>query len=178
MNGIIKISLIAITVLTFAACNNGKQNGNTKLNTVTTDTAQTTRPLKGEIALEKLPPNIKKYVDQNFQGYVIKSAAYDPLCTGEDAIDVAISKKGSPDYSLIFLLDGTFVQQEEDIDISKAPARILEVVKTKYAGFTPAQQIERLTLADKSTQYLFDLTKDKISKEVIFKEDGTVFCEN
>mgnify|MGYP000873731367 CR=1 FL=1 len=183
MNRTIKMSLITVAVLTFTACNNQQGENKTQKESkgetsVITDTTQNAIPKSGKIALDKLPANIKEYVNQNFQGYSIKSAEYDPLCTGGDAIDVVISKKGSPNYSLIFLLDGTFVQIEEDIDLSKAPSKVLEVVKTKYAGYKPASQIERLTLADKSIQYLLDITRDTITKEVIFKEDGTVICEH
>ncbi|MBK6912900.1 MAG: hypothetical protein IPH11_04235 [Ignavibacteriales bacterium] len=92
-------------------------------------------------------------------------------------MDIAISKQDSPDYSLIFLFDGTFVQLEEDIDLSKAPAKVLETVKAKYADFQPAHKIESLTLADKSIAYLVDLTKGTLTKEVILKADGTIVCE-
>lgn len=81
-------------------------------------------------------------------------------------------------FCAIFLPDGTFVQQEEDVNISKAPAKVLEIVKMKYPGFTPAQQIEQLTLADKSIQYLLDITKDKSAKEVLFNEAGIIICES
>jgi len=183
MNKTIKISLITLSVLTFAACNN-QQNGNKTHkdtiaeNTLSVDTVQKTTPLSGEIALDQLPLNIKEFVSKNYTGYTMQSAAYDPLCSGGDAIDVVISKKGSASYSLIFLPNGTYVQQEEDIDLSKAPKSILEIVKTKYAGYAPAQQIELLTLADKSVQYLLDISKGNTTKEVIFNEDGTVACEH
>lgn len=183
MNMLIKITLMIAAVLTFSACENQQGDNKTKkedkvetLNT--TDTIQNALPKSGEIALDKLPPKIQEYVNSNFQGYSMKRAAYDPLCPSGDAIDVAITKKASPDYSLIFLPDGTFIQLEEDIDLSKAPVKVLEIVKSKYAGFKPATQIERLKLADGSVQYLLDITKDKIIKEVIFKEDGTIVCEH
>ncbi len=181
----IKISLSIIAALSFAACNNNNtkeadkgQKDTVIVNSVSADTTQNATSASGEIALDLLPANIKEFVTKNYAGYTMQNAAHDPLCAGGDAIDVAISKKGSANYSLIFLPNGTFVQQEEDINISKAPAKILDIVKTKYAGFTPAQQIERLTLVDKSIQYLLDITKDKTTKEVIFNDAGTVVCEH
>lgn len=183
MNTLFKMYFATALILTISACNNkqeGKNNPNENevVKIVTTDTTQNTMPASGKISLDKLPANINEFVTTNYAGYTIENAAHDPLCSGGDAIDVAISKKGSSNYSLIFLPNGTFVQQEEDIDIRKAPSKVLEIVKMKYAGFTPAQQIERLTLADKSIQYLFDITKDKTAREVIFNEEGTVICES
>ena len=178
------MSLFTIAALSFAACTNinkdahKSQKDRVTENTLPADTAQNAISASGEIALDQLPSNIKEFVAKNYAGYTMQHAAYDPLCSGGNATDVAISKKGSPSYSLIFLPNGTFVQQEEDIDISKAPAAVLEMVKTKYTGFTPAQQIERLTLADKSIQYLLDITKNKIAKEVIFNDAGMVVCEH
>ena len=83
-----------------------------------------------------------------------------------------------PNYSLIFLPDGTFVQLEEDVDVSKAPLKIIEAIKNNYSGYKIAPQIEKLTLANDTIQYLLDITKDKIAKEVIFNRNGTVACEN
>ncbi len=181
---IIRMSLYTIAALSFSTCNNNYISETDKLqkesvtgNTLAADTTKNSISASGEIALDQLPVNIKEFIAKNYPGYTMQHAAHDPLCSGGDATDVAISKKGSPNYSLIFLPNGTFVQQEEDIDISKAPAMVLEIVKTKYADFTPAQQIERLTLADKSIQYLLDITKDKTAKEVIFDIVGTIVCE-
>lgn len=175
MKRVITFLLFTLALLIFVACNNKKVS--TQLKTVSPDTTQSFKPLSGEISLDKLPINIKEYVNKHYPGYAIKKAAYDPLCTGEDAMDIAISKQDSPDYSLIFLFDGTFVQLEEDIDLSKAPAKVLETVKAKYADFQPAHKIESLTLADKSIAYLVDLTKGTLTKEVILKADGTIVCE-
>jgi hypothetical protein len=172
-------------LLTFSACTNNSRQQVEKGNKKDTlsessnlnDTISTANT-SGPIALNTLPTAIREYVTKNHPGYNMKNAAHDPLCQGGDAIDVAISKKGSPTYSLIFKPDGTFVQLEEDIDINKAPAKILKEVKIKYAGYQPASQIEKLTLADKSIQYLLDITKNGVSKEVIFNTDGSVACEN
>jgi hypothetical protein len=128
----------------------------------------------GTLTLDNLPAGIEK----NYAGYTMVVAAPDPLCQGGDAIDVAITKAGSPNLSLIFKPDGSFVQQEQDLPLSTATARIREVLKTKYAGYSADVQIEKLTLADKSVQYLIDLSKGNLTKEVIFSADGSVVCEH
>ena len=142
-------------------------------------TAQTKpKPLTGKVSLEKLSNNAKDYIAENYKGYKIKKAEYDPLCSGGDAIDVSITKQKSKTYSLIFLLDGTFIQQETDVPFSEAPIEIGKALKIKYADYTYSKQIEKLQLADKSIQYLVDISKGFVSKEVIFDAQGVVICEN
>ena len=142
-------------------------------------TAQTKpKPLTGKVSLEKLSNKAKDYVAENYKGYKIKKAEYDPLCTGGDAIDVSITKHNSKTYSLIFLLDGTFIQQETDVPFSQAPPQITETLKVKYADYTYSKQIEKLQLADGSIQYLVDISKGTKSKEVILDTQGVVICEN
>lgn len=131
------------------------------------------------ISLSELPGAVNDFIARNYPGYKIKNAGHDPLCDGGDAMDVAISKDGSPNLSLIFLPDGKFVQQEEDVKLEATPAKILNTVKTKYTGFTAEKGAEKLTLADsKTVQYQLDLNKAGTSKEVIFDMEGNVVCEN
>lgn len=173
MNRIISTLLIVVAILSFAACDDKKDNTQSKI----TDTTHSAQALTGAIPLDELPLNIKEYIEQKYSGYKIEKATYDPLCSGENAIDVAIAKQNYPNLSLIFLLDGTFVQLEEDIELGKAPSKVMETIKTKYADYQPAAKIERLTLADNSIQFLVDLTKGNLTKEVILREDGAVVCE-
>ncbi|HNX88696.1 MAG TPA: hypothetical protein PKH58_06415 [Paludibacteraceae bacterium] len=131
------------------------------------------------ISLNELPGAVNDFIALNYPSYKIKNAGHDPLCSGEDAMDVAIGKAGSPNFSLIFLPDGKFVQQEEDVKLAATPAKILNTVKTKYPGFTAENGAEKLTLADKKTvHYQLDLIKEGTSKEVIFDMEGNVVCEN
>lgn len=131
------------------------------------------------ISLSELPKAVNDFITRNYAGYKIEKAGHDPLCSGGDAMDVAISKSGSPKLSLIFLPDGKFVQKEEDIDLDAVPAKILNTIKIKYAGFTPGKEAEKLTLADKKTvQFQLDLKKEGISKEATFNIDGNLICEN
>ena len=128
----------------------------------------------GEITLDRLPAGVKEFVLKNYAGYKMVKALSDPLCQGGDAIDLAIAKTGAPNLSLIFKPDGSFVQQEEDVALSTATFKIKSTLKANYAVGT---QIEKLILADKSVQYLADLTKGNVTKEVIFTTDGIVVCE-
>ena len=144
----------------------------------THDTAAIHIPLPGgKIAIDKLPAVVHEFVMKNYPGYQIKSAASDPLCQGGPAIDVAIEKSGVPNLSVIFTPDGQFVQQEEDVLLSTAPQKISDALRTKYSGYAADKQIEKLILADKTVQYLVDLAKGKLSKEVIFSAEGIVVCE-
>lgn len=142
----------------------------------TAATITTTLPA-GEITLDRLPAGVKEFVTKNYAGYKMVKAASDPLCQGGDAIDVAIAKTGAPNLSLIFKPDGTYVQQEEDVPLTTATAKIKDALKTKYSEYSAGTQIEKVILADKSVEYLVDLTKGNVSKEVIFTADGIVVCE-
>ncbi len=143
---------------------------------ITTATVTTALPA-GEITLDRLPAGVKEFVAKNYTGYKMVKAASDPLCQGGDAIDVAIAKKGAPNLSLIFKPDGTYVQQEEDVPLTTATSKIKDALKAKYADYATGTQIEKVILADKSVEYLVDLTKGTVTKEVIFTVDGNVVCE-
>ncbi len=182
---------LPLTALTFSiifiSCNNQSSEKNEASETkaqeavesTSADTAKITTALPaGEIALDKLPAGVKEFVSRNYSGYTIIKAASDPLCKGGDAIDVAITKAGAPNFSVIFKPDGSFVQQEEDVPMSTATDKIKNALKTKYADYSAGNQIEKLILADKTVQYLVDLSKGKVSKEVIFNVEGNVVCEN
>lgn len=175
-------NLLVATAVLLLSCNNNKQKQTQSYvaDPVINDTIKTEalKPLSGKININNLPTKVIEFIDKNYKGYNISSAAYDPLCNGSDAIDVAITHKGKPSYSLIFLPDGTFVQQEEDVDISSAPKKVIGVIREKYPDYKVASQIEKLTLADSSVQYLVDISKGSITKEVILTEDGKIVCES
>jgi hypothetical protein len=80
--------------------------------------------------------------------------------------------------SLIFKPDGTYLQKEEDISFRNAPQTVKEVIRNNYRNYKVSGQIEVLTLADNTIQYLIDLQKDNESKEVIFTADGQIVCED
>ena len=177
---------IVISMLIFTGCNNGgKENRNEKNDSVSTaikkDTGSsgisTNSPSATTYTVANLPAGIKEFVSKNYAAYTIVSAAPDPLCQGGSAIDVAITKKSAPNLSLIFTPDGSFVQQEEDVPLSTASDKIRSLLKTKYAGYSAGNQIEKLTLADKTMEYMVDLNKGSVSKEVIFSLDGNIVCE-
>ncbi len=130
------------------------------------------------VSKDNLPQNIKDYVASNYKEYKITDATSDPLCEGGDAIDVSIQKDEKTTLSLIFKPDGTYIQKEEDISYYNAPQKVKETIKTKYGSYNASDQIEKLTLADNTTQYLIDIDKDTVSKEVILTSDGQIVCEN
>jgi hypothetical protein len=176
------IASMAVSMAMISCCNNssGPENNSVKLRASTsTDTFASNKKLpKGASRLLNLPANVKGFVQKNYPGYIIAIVVSDPLCGGADAVDVAITKIGSPDLSLIFKPDGTFVQQEQDVPLHTAPPALAQTLKFKYAGYAAGSQIEKLTLADNTEEYLVDLSKDAKSKEVIFDTHGIVVCEN
>lgn len=178
---------LVFSTLIFASCNNGgkeqknekNENQDTEMKKDTGSTAiSTTSPPTTTYTVANLPAGVKEFVSKNYSGYTIVSAASDPLCGGSPAVDVAIKKTGAANLSLIFKPDGSYVQQEEDVPLSTASAKIRSALKTKFGNYTAGSQIEKLTLADKSIQYQMDLKNSKNTKEVIFTVDGNVVCEN
>ena len=133
---------------------------------------------KGASRLNNLPANVKGFVQRKYPGYIITIAVSEPLCGGGDAADVVITKVGSPDLSLIFKPDGTYVEQEQVVPLHSASIAIIQTLKVKYPDFSPGSQIEKLTLADNAVEYSVDLNKGAKSKEVIFDTNGIVVCEN
>lgn len=131
-----------------------------------------------KVSIATLPGTISAFVHRRYPGYRITAASYDPLCGGGPAIDVAIRKAGSTEFSLIFRPDGSYVQQEQDMALATAPPAVVTSVRTQFAGYTIAPQLEKLTLADTSTEYSFDLSKGPVRREVILTELGAVVCDN
>ena len=187
----ITLPLMALALtFTIVSCNNEKNEKDEKNETTEikqqektaadkpniTATVPTALPA-GEITLDRLPAGVKEFVTKNHPGYAMVKAVSDPLCQGGDAIDVAIAKTGAPNLSLIFKPDGTYVQQEEDVPLTTASAKIKATLKAKYADYSAGTQIEKILLADKSVQYLVDLSKGNVAKEVIFSIEGMVICE-
>jgi len=168
------------------SCDNEKNEKEEKEETAETeqaelkaDTTNTNTILSdGKIAFDKLPAAAKEFVAKQYAGYTISGAASDPLCQGGDAIDVAVTKPGAPNLSLIFKPDGSFVQQEEDVPMKTAPDKVRDAITAKYADYKAGDQIEKLQLADKTVQYLVDLTKGTTTKEVIFSKEGAIICEH
>lgn|GEM_PF-906351 len=162
--------------LIFDTLGNFLQTNNNDENSLPANSAPVSE--SGKVEISELPQSVHDFVAKNYVGYTIKEANHDPMCTGEDAIDVAISKARSTTYSLIFTPQGKFIQQEEDVDIKTAPSKITEVIKANFADYTISHQIEKLTLVNKSIQYMVDLSKAGAEKEVIFDLNGNVICEH
>ena len=173
---------MAISMVMISCGNDGsgtENNSDSAKISTKTDTFVSSKKLpKGASRLHNLPANVKGFVQKNYPGYIITIAVSDPLCGGSNAVDVAITKIGSPDLSLIFKPDGTFVQQEQGMPLNTLPISIIQTLKAKYPDYSAGDPIEKLTLADNSLDYSVGLSKGADSKEVIFDINGMVVCEN
>lgn len=176
------IILMAISMVLISCSNDSSGTENNIDKAKTSTNAETFVPVKklpkGASKLNNLPANVKRFVQRNYPGYIIAIAVSAPLCGVGDAVDVAITKIGTPDLLLIFKQDGSFVQQEQDAPLHTAPPSIEQTLKFKYANYTAGDQMEKLTLADNTQEYLVDLNKGAKSKEVVFDTNGIVVCEN
>lgn len=136
------------------------------------------------IPITDLPVDIINFIAYSHSGYMIGSASYKTLCGGIDAIEAIVVKEEqnkSEDYSisLIFTQDGKYIRTEQGIDFSDVPDRIKQEIASSFNGFKPNLKAKLLTLTNNDeTQYLVNLEKDSGDKEVIFKVDGNIVCEN
>ena len=156
-----------------------KSSGQNSLQSSNADTPSISSNFpSGATQLHQFPDEVRNFIKKFYPGYTMIIAVSDPLCQGGDAVDVTVKKKGSPNLSLIFKPDGTFVQQEEDVQLKAAPVKVRDALKARYAGYAAGNQIEKLIIADKTVQYMIDLNLLGIAKEVIFDAEGNVVCEN
>jgi hypothetical protein len=174
---IINYLIFAALIIMFSNCGKKVSDQKNKVETDSLKPVQNTNKNKDSVTKDNLSQNIKEYIVLNYPGYKIEVAASDPLCEGGNAIDVGVIKNGQI-LSLIFKPDGTFVQKEEDVTFNSAPNKVKAAIKTKYGSYKASDTIERLTLPDNTTQYLIDLTKDTVSKEVILTTEGIIICEH
>lgn len=176
----ISIATIIITTISCSNDSSGAENKNDDVNKPANKAnfLPAEKLPKGASRLHNLPSNVKGFVQRNYPGYLITIVVSDLLCSGGDAVDVAITKIGSPDLSLIFKPDGTYIQQEQDVPLNAAPIAIMQTLKAKYPGYSVGGRIEKLTQADNVVEYGVDLSKGAKSKEVILNTNGTVVCEN
>jgi hypothetical protein len=175
---IIKYIIFAVLICIFLNC--GKRVTQQRKNDVKTDSISSVQHIKitnDSVTVNNLPENIKKYIAANYPGYQVNSAMSDPLCQGGDAIDVGLINSAQPNMSLIFKPDGTYIQKETDVPLNTAPAKVKEVMKTSYSSYKASDPIEKITLADNTTQYLIDITKAAVTKEVTLSAEGVVVCE-
>ncbi|WP_447951193.1 hypothetical protein [Chryseobacterium koreense] len=178
----------AVGLLTFQACKQSKENEQHEMTEQTSEQQSSDEALSVKqgaeaaeypsenINLDTLPASIQEFISTNYPGYKMISAVKDPLCSGLEAIDVTVEKPDSPSFSLIFKIDGQFLQQESDISLSELPKAVSNQLTARFKDSTPDQNAEKLILADQSINYQVDLTKGQQKKEVVFKEDGTVVC--
>ncbi|WP_304344643.1 PepSY-like domain-containing protein [Chryseobacterium koreense] len=178
----------AVGLLTFNACKESKEKEQHEMTEQSSDQqssddalsvkqgVEAAKDASENINLDTLPASIQEFISHNYYGYKMVSAVKDPLCSGMEAIDVTVEKSDSPSFSLIFKMDGQFVQQETDINLNELPKAVLNQLNTGFKDYMPDQNAEKLNLADQSINYQVDLSKGQVKKEVVFKEDGTVVC--
>ena len=118
----------------------------------------------------------KDYVNRNYPDYKITKTTDDPLCGGGQATDVLIENSQKDNLSLIFTLDGKFIQKEVDVNFAAMPNNIKTVLAQKFPNYVHGDSVEQLTLVSGQQQYLVDLTQDKKTLEVIFDLTGSVVC--
>lgn len=136
------------------------------------------------IPITDLPVGILNFIAYSHSGYMIESASYKTLCGGIDAIEAIVVKENknrSEDYSISFIFthDGKYIRTEQGIDFSDIPDKVKQEIAYSFKDFKPKSKAKLLTLTkDDETQYLVNLDKNGGDKEIIFKVNGNIVCEN
>jgi hypothetical protein len=131
----------------------------------------------GGISADSIPAAITEYVAANYAGYTVHNAMYDTVCPYGITINVMINVSDSLHHKLVFDASGLFIALAHRIKSADLPAIVSANVTANYSAYTLRKKAEVLTLSDNSKLYKVYLHQDMIRLSVIFKEDGTVVCE-
>lgn len=121
---------------------------------------------------------IEIYSKVHYPGWQVKRVSPDPMCDGSPAFEASLARHGYQPIALIFTPRGEFVQLEEDIPFANVPSEVRAAATSAYRTYHISHTVERLTLASGEVQYLFDLSKGRVSKEATFDQHGSMICEH
>jgi hypothetical protein len=85
---------IATILVLSISCNHSTKESKPITETKTLDTLV---QVEKKICKSYVPESIQLFISQNYNGYSIQNVGDDPLCTGEEAVDILIRKKGFSD---------------------------------------------------------------------------------
>jgi hypothetical protein len=126
---------------------------------------------------DSLPLAITDYITANYAGYTIRHAELDTMCQFGGVTEVMISIDSLAPVKLVFDANNLFVASAQRILYSSIPATVTDAIAIAYPGYTARSKAEQFNLADGSIQYKVFLHLDALKVKVVFKEDGTVVCE-
>ena len=131
----------------------------------------------GGISADSIPDVIKAYIAANYAGYMVHNAMYDTLCPNGIVINVMINSSDSLHHKLVFDASGLFIALAHRIKSEDLPSAVTSALTANYPAYTSRLKAEVLTLADNSKRYIVYMHDITAHKSVLFKEDGTVICE-
>lgn len=80
--------------------------------------------------------------------------------------------------SLIFSLQGNFIQREDDIDFNTLPIPVTNSIEKNFSDYNHGDQAELIALKNKEIHYLIDFNSEDKKFEVLFNSQGTIVCQN
>jgi hypothetical protein len=129
------------------------------------------------IPSDSIPAAVKSYISANYPGYAIHHARWDTLCQFGTIMSVMIDSTFKVHQELIFDVSGIFLAEESRTKSADLPVAVTSAVNASYAAYTMREKAEVFTLPGGSKQYKVFLHKDKLRLAVVFRENGTVICE-
>lgn len=136
------------------------------------------------IPITDLPVEIINFIAYSHSGYMIESAFHKTLCGDIDAIEAIVVKENenrSEDYSISFIFthDGKYIRTEQGINVEEIPNKVKLTIDSNFKDYVAKTKAKLLTLTkEDEKQYLVYLVKNGVNKEIIFKDNGDIVCEN
>ncbi|HKK77171.1 MAG TPA: PepSY-like domain-containing protein [Saprospiraceae bacterium] len=125
-----------------------------------------------------LPNEVRDYLQETYPSYRIDGVEIDDICENDRYYEVELEDDDGPDLQLHFSLDWTFQFKLQEIKRADLSDAVISVINTDYADYEiESDDIYRLDWADGRVMYEVELEGDRDDYEIIFNEDGSIYCE-
>lgn len=130
-----------------------------------------------EIAFDDLPESIIDTLETSYNGYDFE-VQQTILCDETEVYKIKASLDNEVEY-LFFDLEGVYLQRAVPITDEDIPEEVTIAIGAAYPSYTQVpNSVLRIERADEEIWYQVDLEADQENLTVIYKSDGTFFCDD
>lgn len=127
-----------------------------------------------------IPAEVRDFIQQNYPSYKLDEVYQDDICDKEPYYEVELEDGNGPDLELYFSLDWVFQFKLVEINSTDLPEAVVRVIDIDYGDYEiEYDDLYRLEWTDGSLMYKIELEKDGEDDdylEIIFNEDGSIYC--
>ncbi len=124
-----------------------------------------------------LPQEVRDFIMNNYSGYVVTSAETEDICDDVLMYEVELEDGPGPDIELYFDLDWVLQFTQTEISSNELPDAIQNTITMNYPDFTiDEDKVERQEWANGDLRFAVELESSEDDLEIIFNEDGSLFC--